>query len=196
MTGRPRRGRRPGDPAVTRTGILEAARSVFAESGYERATIRAIAERAGVDSSLVHYHFGTKQDLFVAAHDFPISPATLRAVLEGGEGTLGERMARTYLTAALSGGSLEAFVRAAISNPTARLLLKEFVESAFLDAFEGRIEGPDARLRMALAASHLVGIFMARRIVGIDAIADADLETIVRMVAPSLDRYLGGEPAA
>lgn len=195
MTGTSHRGRRPGDPAVTRRAILEAARTAFAESGYELATIRVIAAAAGVDPALVHYHFGTKQELFVTAHQFPISPALVQAALNGTEGTLGERLARTYLTAALSGGPFEAFIRAAMSNPAARALLREFVETALLDAFEDRLEGPDARLRIALAGSHLVGIFMMRRIIGIDAIAEADLETIVTMVAPSLDRYLG-DPAS
>ena len=43
MTVERKQGRRPGDPAVTKQAILEAARDVFGESGFERATIRAIA---------------------------------------------------------------------------------------------------------------------------------------------------------
>ena len=47
MSGR--RGRRPGDPEITRRAILDAARGAFSEHGYEKATIRSIAEAAGVD---------------------------------------------------------------------------------------------------------------------------------------------------
>ncbi len=75
MTSRPARGRRPGNPAITRQSILEAARATFARAGYERATIRAIASAAAVDPALVHHYFGTKEELFVAAHEIPISPA-------------------------------------------------------------------------------------------------------------------------
>jgi len=50
----------------TRALILDAARDALAEDGYARTTTRAIADRAGVQLSLVHYHFGTKQQLLVA----------------------------------------------------------------------------------------------------------------------------------
>lgn len=45
--------------------ILDAAESVFA-SGYAGASMREIAERAGVAQALIHYHFDTKEKLFEA----------------------------------------------------------------------------------------------------------------------------------
>jgi AcrR family transcriptional regulator len=50
----------------TRTQILDAARDALAQDGYARTTTRAIAERAGVQLSLVHYHFRGKQQLLAA----------------------------------------------------------------------------------------------------------------------------------
>src|SRR2546423_4516992 len=50
----------------TRVQILDAARDALAEDGYARATTRSIAERAGTQLSLVHYHFGGKQQLLAA----------------------------------------------------------------------------------------------------------------------------------
>jgi AcrR family transcriptional regulator len=47
----------------TRALILDAARDVLTERGYRGTTTRAIAERAGVQLSLVHYHFRTKAQL-------------------------------------------------------------------------------------------------------------------------------------
>jgi AcrR family transcriptional regulator len=47
----------------TRALILDAARDVLTERGYRGTTTRAIAERAGVQLSLVHYHFRSKQQL-------------------------------------------------------------------------------------------------------------------------------------
>lgn len=46
--------------------ILDAAEGVFAVAGFDGASIRAIAERAGVAQALVHYHFDTKDKLFEA----------------------------------------------------------------------------------------------------------------------------------
>jgi AcrR family transcriptional regulator len=51
---------------ATKELILEAARESLREEGYSATSIRAVAERAGVQLSLVHYHFGSKQSVLVA----------------------------------------------------------------------------------------------------------------------------------
>lgn len=194
MTSRPARGRRPGNPAITRQSILEAARATFARAGYEKATIRAIASAAGVDPALVHHYFGTKEELFVAAHEIPVSPAAALASLEKGEGTLGERVTRLYLSAAFTEGSpFLSLARAAMTNPTARDMLRQFIERGMLDTLAPHLKAPDARFRMLLAGSHLMGLFMMRRVVGVDAIRNADLDYLVRVVGPTIDRYLTGD---
>lgn len=49
---------------ATRDQILDAAREVMRGHGYGGATMRAVADAAGVRLSLVHYHFGGKRQLF------------------------------------------------------------------------------------------------------------------------------------
>lgn len=51
------------DPAATRARILEAADRLFGERGFDATSTRDIAERSGVNKALIHYHFGTKDDL-------------------------------------------------------------------------------------------------------------------------------------
>ncbi len=73
----PHRRRPAGRPAVrrqtrsdrTRRRIVDAALVEFADHGFDGATTRAIAERADVAQPLVHYHFGSKDDLWRAAVD-------------------------------------------------------------------------------------------------------------------------------
>jgi len=50
---------------ATRDRIIDAARAVLIEEGHANASTRAVADRAGVRLSLVHYHFGGKQGLLV-----------------------------------------------------------------------------------------------------------------------------------
>ncbi len=51
---------------ATRLKIIEAARATLLEGGTGGTSTRAVAERAGVPLSLVHYHFGGKQELLAA----------------------------------------------------------------------------------------------------------------------------------
>ncbi len=73
-----RRGRRPGG-TDTRAELLDAARVEFAQRGYEGATVRVIADRAGVDPAMVNHWFGGKEALFTEALQLPINPAEVLA---------------------------------------------------------------------------------------------------------------------
>ncbi|MCB0220887.1 MAG: TetR/AcrR family transcriptional regulator [Chrysiogenetes bacterium] len=47
--------------------ILEATITCFARYGYDKASIKVIAEEAGVSRGLLHYHFASKEELIVSA---------------------------------------------------------------------------------------------------------------------------------
>ena len=54
---------KPVDGTATRHRLLDAAASLIAERGWGAVTTRAVAERAGVNQALVHYHFGSIDNL-------------------------------------------------------------------------------------------------------------------------------------
>lgn len=58
----------------TQTKILDAAESLFIETGFSATSFRAIAKRAGVNLSAAHYHFGSKEGLFGAALHRRVEP--------------------------------------------------------------------------------------------------------------------------
>lgn len=72
---KPSAGRRPKSidaDSNTRTAILTAARSVFAQKGFEGTTIREVARAARVNNAMIYYFFKDKSDLYrsVIAYSF------------------------------------------------------------------------------------------------------------------------------
>ncbi|WEV25420.1 TetR/AcrR family transcriptional regulator [Streptomyces sp. 71268] len=60
-------GRPAGRLAAKREAILQAAVEIFLREGYDRASVDAIAEEAGVSKQTIYNHFGGKERLFLAA---------------------------------------------------------------------------------------------------------------------------------
>jgi AcrR family transcriptional regulator len=68
------------DATASRDRLLDAARELFADRGFDRTTARDIGERAGVDPAMIARYFGGKAQLFIAtlhAQDGPHPPADL-----------------------------------------------------------------------------------------------------------------------
>jgi AcrR family transcriptional regulator len=189
----PRTGRRPGESG-TREAILDAARAEFAASGYERATIRAIAAAAGVDPALIHHYFGSKEDLFVAAIDAPINPAqAIRSVLGESLDGAGERIVRLFLTIWEESSNrdvLMSVLRGALTNERAAIALREFVQGAILGGLERLLPGPDATLRGSLIGSHMMGLALFRYGVRVEPLASASIDEVVALVGPRIQSYL------
>lgn len=196
---RPRRGRRPGQ-TETREDILLAARAAFAELGFDGATIREIASRAGVDAALVHHYYGTKDRLFFASVRFPVDPDVLiPRIADGPPDELGGRLADTFLSVwedSESGPALEALLRGAVTNREMGELVKQFLGVFVLRRVGGALEGvvhPDEFPRRAsLVASQLFGLAVTRHLLEIEPLASMPREEVVAAVAPTLQRYLTG----
>lgn len=194
---RRRTGRRPGDSG-TRRAIIEAARTKFAERGFEGATIRVIAQEAKVDPALIHHFFRNKEGVFSAAISELLAPdILLPPVLASGLDGLGERLVRMFLGVWDANEdtreALIATIRSAVSNTDAAELLRRYIISEFASRIGSLIEREDAELRASLVGSQLVGLVMLRYVSNVEPLASMDPEDVVGFVAPTLDHYLNGD---
>jgi AcrR family transcriptional regulator len=192
-----RTGRRPGNPD-TREAILAAARSAFADKGFDGASIRAIATGAGVDPALVHHYFGTKDKLFLAAMNAPLDPGEIIPdALAGDPDRVGERLVRTFLSVwdSPAGKAGVAMLRSAVSTEWTARLFREFVVSQVLRRVVAVVPIPpaEAPLRVALIASQLGGLAMVRYVLKVEPAASAPAEVLVAAVGPTIQRYVFGE---
>jgi AcrR family transcriptional regulator len=197
MSGRQKAlGRRPGKSG-TREAIAAAAQKQFAERGYDRATIRAIAAEADVDPALVSHYFGTKQELFAAVTDLPWGlEEAMPWIIDGPRSKIGARFAQFFvgvLEDAESRRIITSMVRAAASEPQAATLVRELVSERVLRPIADALESDQPELRAGLINSQMVGIVMHRYIVGLEPIASLPPDELARAIAPNIQRYLVGK---
>ena len=190
-----RTGRRPG-PNQTRAAILAAARAAFAARGYDAVSVRAVARAAGVDAALVHRFYGSKEALFIAAMELPLAPSRLvESLLADGVEHLGERLLRVMLELfdrPATFAPMLALIRGAVTNDRAAALLREFLAREVLGRLAAAASPDRPQLRASLAGSQVVGLAMARQVVGLPALRAAERETLIACVGPTIQRYLTG----
>ena len=188
-------GRRQGQSG-TREAILAAARRQFAEQGYDRTSVRGIAQEAGVDPALVTHFHKSKQQLFLAVVELPFEPAeVLPPILSGDPDTVGLRLA-TFVVGVLESpdgrGRILSLVRAATSEPEAARAIRDLLHARILHPVADAIGAGDAEYRAGLVMSQVVGLTLARYIVQIEPLASMEPTVVVAAVAPTLQRYLTG----
>jgi len=174
------------DAEATRRALVDAAGALFDERGYERATIRDIGERAGVDSALIARYFGSKEQLYLAtlADEERVARrqphvADLHAIAD--------RLLRRW-----DGASSASPVRRALSDPApadpeTRALLRRIVRPGVVDPAREAIGGEEAALRAELFVALLVGVATARSNGTLSALAGASRAEVLRQLAPLLD---------
>jgi TetR/AcrR family transcriptional regulator, regulator of cefoperazone and chloramphenicol sensitivity len=123
-------GDRSPDDLTARARIRDAALVQFAEHGIKGATIKGIAEQAGVSPGLVQHHFGTKDNLRKACDDAVIEIFRRRTT----RGAVSGEITKPEFIADLYDGSpplMRYLARAAVEGgPAAAALLDEFAAGA------------------------------------------------------------------
>ena len=188
-------GRRPGGPD-TRGEIVQAARESFADKGFAATSIRAVARQAGVDAALVHHYFDSKDELFIEAMALPLDPRQVAAaILNGSREDLGRRIVTVFLGVWESDEGqqrMKAMLRSVVTSDDVARIMREGMTRMILEPVSQFIDLPDAKLRVGLIASHLIGMALTRYVVELEPVASADLDTLVDRIAPAIQQYVSG----
>ena len=198
VPGARKRGRPKGSTTgTTKAAILRAASKEFSHAGYEAASLRSVARRAGVDPALVHHYFKDKDDLFVQTMHIPVNPGEIiaqaaTAPLE----QMGEALVRALLTTWRKPAfrtAATAMIRGLISSSSATKILRPFLQKEIFSRLGSRLPEDSAEPRVALVASQIIGLIVARYIIDLEPVASMDDEQVIELVAPTIQRYLTGD---
>lgn len=164
---------RARDSAATRRALLDAAAELFAVEGYEATTVRAVADRAGVNQALLFRYFGNKEGLFAEA----VRGRALDLLAGGPHADLLDRTLTALLDPA-SARTAEPFLAVLRGAGRSRVgaELRDELEEAYTSAFAALADTDDpddAALRAKLLLAWLLGITMLRSMAGPGATADA-----------------------
>ena len=179
----------------TEANILDAARELFAELGFERTTIRAVASQARIDPALVMQYYGSKEQLFAAAaRGVKVHQSVLRADREDLPAAL---LADLFdgMESEADREALSALLRNCLTHPEAGRIMRDEVMCERSRAIAGTIGGDDAELRAGLMAACMIGLSVARYALEMPPLAQASREDIERLLEPAL-RVLVGSPDA
>ena len=155
-------GARQRDSAATRRALRDAASALFATVGYDATTVRAVADRAGVNQALLFRYFGNKEGLFAEA----VLGQSLGLLAEGPR----EDVLRRTLAAILANEAdrgpepLMAVLLAAGSTQVAADVRRQ-LGAAYSRAFAPLVDTDDpddARVRADLLLAWLLGISLMR----------------------------------
>ncbi|CAM3323917.1 TetR family transcriptional regulator [Tsukamurella hominis] len=188
-------GRRAG-VSTAKADILEAARELFAEVGYDRATIRAIAARAGVDVALVSYYYGNKKGLFRGVMSMPVDPEEIfTAALDGPREGVGERLVRAALTVWEGQETSDAFralLRAAVNaDEGAANTFGEFLSSVMIPTLT-RHSGIGIETARVVAST-MFGLAFMRYLIAAPLFVEPSADELVATYGPAIQRIVDGD---
>ncbi|MEU8464508.1 TetR family transcriptional regulator [Streptomyces sp. NPDC029003] len=183
---RPQPAERPRNAAATRLRLLDAAGELFAERGYERTTVRAIAERAGANQALLFRYFGSKHGLLTEV----VARGGLEQLHTTAPEDLFETALRSVLTRSAPGAdrSLEVYLRSVGRGDEATATLRE-LGGEYQKVLAGLAPSADGALRADLAMAWLLGIGLMRTVAAREPLASADPDAVCRLVLATLDRF-------
>ncbi|MFE7117700.1 TetR family transcriptional regulator [Streptomyces sp. NPDC057654] len=193
--------RRPGPHATaSSTLILRAAREELAEHGYGGSTVRGVADRAGVNTSLVHYYFGSREGVLTAA--LREAAELLTAGWDGSDGAVRDSGGPDADGRPRGGAELLCRELPLWESPEWRSAVLALIRSSVTHEAAGRYladvvsrVSPDAGgpcPHTVMIGAQLIGLMVVRHITPVEPLASVDLDGLIALLAPVAERLLAG----
>ena len=173
----------------TRAAILAAARKRFADDGYERATIRAIAADADIDPSMVMRYYGSKEQLFATAVSFDLRLPDVTGIPPAG---LPEAFVRHFIArweGDPADDALVVLLRSAVTNEQAAERVRGIFHEQVRPMLAAAL-GERAAERAGLVSAQLLGLALSRYVLRLPGVADVDADEIAAAFAPAVRAVL------
>lgn len=171
---------------------MTAAREEFAESGFDAATVREIAARAGVNAAMINHYFGGKAGLFREVVALPVDPGqVVAAVVDGPREELGRRLVLGILGVwedPHTRAPMLALYRSGLADPARMRPIREYFAGQILPVLAG--SGRQSRLDAALLVTHLLGLVMGRYVLELPELCTPTVEELADRVGGVLQAYI------
>jgi len=153
-------GRPKGTGRDTKAKIGKIASKQFSDIGYEKTTIRSVAEASGVDPKLVMHYFGNKEKLFASTMTLPHEAAAAMTLLGlVPKKQWGARIADLVWLSkkAKSNKALVGIIRASASEDKAAEMLREFYAENLFNPMLSALKVDHQEIRSVMLSSLMVG---------------------------------------
>jgi AcrR family transcriptional regulator len=172
----------------TKAVILAAARERFGASGFQAATIRAIAADADVDPAMVMRYYGNKDKLFAAAAEFDLKFPDFA----GTDRTqVGRSLVRHFLARWEGDEALVILLRSSATNGEAAQRMQEIFGTQLQPLVGSLVPADEAGVRAGLIATQILGMALCRFVLRLPPVVEMTPDEVVGWLGPTIQRYLG-----
>jgi AcrR family transcriptional regulator len=172
----------------TKAVILAAARERFGASGFQAATIRAIAADADVDPAMVMRYYGNKDKLFAAAAEFDLKFPDFA----GTDRTqVGRSLVRHFLARWEGDEALVILLRSSATNGEAAQRMQEIFGTQLQPLVGSLVPADEAGVRAGLIATQILGMALCRFVLRLAPVVEMTPDEVVGWLGPTIQRYLG-----
>lgn len=184
---------RKRDATRTQEAILDSARKLFAQFGYQGVGVREIAAKAGVTAMLVNRYFGSKEKLFIAAAKASIKEPVILSKDNINSPDVAKAMVRALIQITKAKDTpLDGFqilLRSA-GAPGSTKLGRKIVEDGHHKTLKAFLKGKSVGVRAAVLLSFVAGFQIMRQMIELTDLTEATDNELEKILTPIFEQLI------